>query len=265
MACSVTTSTMTIDPLILQIATGALIGLGAGVLGSLMLLRRMALVGDALSHVALPGIALALLIGIHPFFGAFGALAFAVLGIWSLQQRTALPSEALVGIFFTTALAAGLLLTPEPDLLEALFGNISTVTLRAFLPSAAAIAVMLVVLWRIRSPLVLGILNTDMTRVLGIGLRRAELLFFGMVAVVVALGISVTGAVLTGSLVIIPAAAARNITRSLNRYMLAAGAIGAVAGGSGVLIAAHWALPAGPIVILAGAVIFLATLPFRRA
>src|SRR3989344_4429676 len=112
---------------LLQLAISGIIGIGAGYVGSFMILRRMALVGDALSHVALPGIALALIFHFNPFVGAFTALFIAVVGIWILERKTSLPSETLVGIFFTTALALGILLTPEPELLEALFGNINNV------------------------------------------------------------------------------------------------------------------------------------------
>src|SRR3989338_6265134 len=119
---------LNLNPLFLQFVIAILIGLGAGYVGSFMVLRRMSLVGDALSHVALPGIALSLLININPFFGAFAALFLAILGIWFLEKRTELPSETLVGIFFTLSLALGLLLTPEPELMEALFGNISKIT-----------------------------------------------------------------------------------------------------------------------------------------
>src|SRR3990167_8677458 len=120
------------DSFILQLITGSLIGLGAGYVGSFMVLRRMSLVGDALSHVALPGIALALLFNLNPFFGAFVALFFAIFGIWILEKKTELPSETLVGVFFTSSLALGLLLTPEPELLEALFGDISQINMTDF-------------------------------------------------------------------------------------------------------------------------------------
>src|SRR3989338_7779942 len=127
------------NTLLLQLVTGSLIGLGAGYVGSFMVLRRMSLVGDALSHVALPGIAFSLLLNINPFFGAFTALFLAIVGIWFLEKKTELPSETLVGIFFTLSLAIGLLLTPEPELLEALFGNITKITIFDALITVTAI------------------------------------------------------------------------------------------------------------------------------
>src|SRR3989344_8301409 len=129
----------------LQLAVGILISLGAGYVGSFMVLRRMSLVGDALSHVALPGIAVSILLNINPFFGAFAALFLAIVLIWFLEKRTELPSETLVGIMFTLSLALGLLLTPEPELLEALFGDITkTSAFEAILASALAVTTFLI-------------------------------------------------------------------------------------------------------------------------
>ena len=109
---------------IFLILVGSLVGASSGLLGSFMVLKRMSLVGDALSHVALPGMAIALTFSLNPIVGAIMALTFAVFGIWYLGEKTEVYSEALVGVFFTASLAMGILITPEPELLEALFGNI---------------------------------------------------------------------------------------------------------------------------------------------
>ncbi|MDP1719171.1 MAG: metal ABC transporter permease, partial [bacterium] len=113
--------------LIASVVVGVFVGAASAYLGSLMILKRMALVGDALSHVALPGIGIALTYGINPFLGAFTALAVGVLLVWRLSDKTDLPTEAIVGIIFTVSLAIGILITPEPELLEALFGDIAKV------------------------------------------------------------------------------------------------------------------------------------------
>src|SRR3990167_6636840 len=104
--------------LLLLITTGAFVGAASGYLGSFMVLKRMSLVGDALSHVALPGIAIALALGIDPLLGALVALTLAVIGIWYLGEHSEIYPEALVGVFFTASLAIGILVTPEPELLE---------------------------------------------------------------------------------------------------------------------------------------------------
>ncbi|HXV27170.1 MAG TPA: metal ABC transporter permease [Candidatus Paceibacterota bacterium] len=250
--------------LALPLVSALVIGVGAGYVGSLMVLRRMALVGDALSHVALPGIAVALLAEFNPFLGAFGALAIAVVIIWALERRTALPSETIVGIIFTLSLALGLLLTPEPELLEALFGDIADVTMQGVLIAIAAVVVIGALIARQGRTLVLGIVSDDLARTSGRNVSRANLLFMLAVALVVALGIKIAGTLLTGALVIIPAAAARNISGSLTRYMALSAVFGALSGIGGVALAAVTASPPGPLIILTSGVIFGATLLFKR-
>src|SRR4030042_2778909 len=104
--------------IIMLLLTGILVGAASGYLGSFMVLKRMSLVGDALSHVALPGIAIALTWHVSPMIGAITALMFAAVGIWAMEQASDIYPEALVGVFFTGSLALGILLTPQPELLE---------------------------------------------------------------------------------------------------------------------------------------------------
>jgi ABC-type Mn2+/Zn2+ transport system permease subunit len=250
--------------LVAQLVTATVIGAAAGAVGSLMVIRRMALVGDALSHVALPGLAAALLLGIDPFIGALAALLIAVIGIWSLERRTRLPTDALVGVFFTVSLALGLLLTPEPELLEALFGDISAVTIISTLWACAAGFAIIMATVRVARPVVLGVVSRDLAKVNRVPIDRANFLFLAMVALVVALGIKVTGTLLTGALVIIPAATARNVSRSLFGFIGLSGLLGAVSGAAGMLLASRTGITAGPAIILVASACFLATVPLRR-
>ena len=102
-----------------------LVGIASGSIGPFILLRRMALVGDALSHVALPGIALALLYGLDPFYGVVIFLAAAALLIFWLEGRSRIPPDAIVGLLFTSSLAVGILIIPNSEVIEALFGAFS--------------------------------------------------------------------------------------------------------------------------------------------
>lgn len=252
------------NSLLLQLFTGALIGLGAGYVGSFMVLRRMSLVGDALSHVALPGIALSLLLNINPFFGAFAALLIAILGIWFLEKRTELPSETLVGIFFTLSLAIGLLLTPEPELLEALFGDITKITLADLVITAVLVALIIFVIRKISNGLMLGIISKELALALKIPIHKINFIFLLLVAFVVALGLKVAGTLLMGSLVIIPAAAAKNASVNLSQYIRLAVCFGAVSSVVGLLAARYFDIAPGPTVVLSAGAIFLGTLFFKK-
>lgn len=252
------------DQTILQLIVAILIGVGAGYLGSFMVLRRMSLVGDALSHVALPGIALALLWDFNPFFGAFAALFIATLGIWALEKRTELPSEALVGIFFTLSLAIGLLITPEPELLEALFGDISKVSRGDLFITIASVAVIIAIISAINRGLIISTLSKDLARSMGVSVDKINFFFLIMVSLIVALGLKVAGTLLMGSLVIIPAAAAKNVSVSISSYIFLAALFGAFASLGGIFAASFWSIPVGPSIVLVGGIIFFITLVFRK-
>lgn len=248
----------------MQLTVGVLIGLGAGYVGSFMVLRRMSLVGDALSHVALPGIAISLLLNLNPFFGAFTALFLAILGIWFLEKRTELPSETLVGIFFTLSLAIGLLLTPEPELLEALFGDISKITAFDLIITAALVALIFFVIHKISDGLMLGIISKELALALKIPVHKINFIFLLLVAFVVALGLKVAGTLLMGSLVIIPAAAAKNASVNLSQYTRLAICFGAVSAAIGLLAARYFGIESGPTIVLTAGIIFLGTLVFKK-
>ncbi|MEK7589555.1 MAG: metal ABC transporter permease [Patescibacteria group bacterium] len=255
---------LNINPLGLQLIVGVLIGIGAGFLGSFMVLKRMSLVGDALSHVALPGIAIAMMLSFNPFFGAFGTLFIGIIGIWFLERKTALPSETLVGILFTLSLAIGILITPEPELLEALFGDINKIGSTDLFLTAGAVLITIILMQKIYKGVILDIISRDLTRSMGISVNTTNLIFLILVAVVVALGLKVAGTLLMGSLVIIPAAAAKNISINLKDYTLYAGIFGALCAASGILIAYYFSLPPGPMVVLASGALFLVTLLLKE-
>ncbi len=252
------------NSLFLQLVTGSLIGLGAGYVGSFMVLRRMSLVGDALSHVALPGIALALLLNINPFFGAFTALFLAILGIWFLEKRTELPSETLVGIFFTISLAIGLLLTPNHELLEALFGDITKITTLDLIITVALVTLIIFVIRKISDGLMLGIISKELAMALKIPVHKINFIFLLLVAFVVALGLKVAGTLLMGSLVIIPAAAAKNISVNLSYYSRWSILFGAISAVFGIVLAQYLGIEPGPTIVLTAGAIFLGTLFFKK-
>ncbi|TSC75027.1 MAG: zinc transport system permease protein [Parcubacteria group bacterium Gr01-1014_44] len=252
-------------PLILSLIVGGFVGLASGYLGSLMVLRRMSLVGDALSHVALPGLALGLLWNFNPFFGAFGALVLAITLIWLIENRTKLSTETLVGIFFTLSLAIGLIITPEPELLEALFGNISQTALRETILAVIFSLIAIVAVHKIYHRLVLGTISNDLASSVGIRTKKIDFIFLLIVALIVALGIKIVGTLLMGALVIIPAASAKNLAHNLSAYGGLSALFGLISAAGGVYLASLLHFSPGPIVVLASAAIFFVSLIFRKS
>lgn len=240
-------------------------GIAAGYLGSLMVLEKMALVGDALSHVALPGLAIGITLNFNPFLGAFVFLFVSAVIIWQIQRVTKISFEALVGAMFTLALAIGILLYGNNlDALEAaFFGDISQVTMISALAAVAVCVGAVLVTKLIYDKLVLAMISEDLAIATGIKVARVNLLYLFLVSVVVAISIQIVGTLLVGFLVIVPAIAAKNLSTHMKRYSILSTVFGAVSGFTGVLLWSLFftnALPfPGPMVVFVGITIFAVT------
>ncbi len=249
----------------LSVLVGIFVGGAAGYLGSLMILKRMALVGDALSHVALPGMGLALLWHVNPFIGAFVALILGISAIWLVETKTKLPTEALVGVVFTVSLAVGVLLTPEPELIEALFGDITKVTPFDLLLAAVLSIIVLFVAKRIMAKMVLATLSEDLAKANGVAVDKMNFIYLLLVATIVALGIKVVGTLLMGALVIIPAAASKNVHTTLRGYSYTAFIFGLLSMVIGILIGLFFDLAPGPSAVLVSTVFFVFSIVIRKS
>jgi zinc transport system permease protein len=250
-----------LDTTFYSLVLSVFVGVAAGYLGSLMVLEKMALVGDALSHVALPGLAIGISFHFNPFLGAFAFLFVSAVIIWHIQRVTKISFEALVGAMFTLALAIGILLYGDNlDALEAaLFGDISQVSLVSTLV-AAGVCILAVLLTKvIYNKLVLAMISEDLAISKGIKVATINLLYLFLVSVVVAIGIQIVGTLLVGFLVIVPAIAAKNLSANMKRYSLLSAVFGATSGFLGVLIWSliNFNLPfPGPMVVFVGITIF---------
>ena len=247
-----------------SLISGIFIGGVAGYLGSLMLSKRMALVGDALGHVALPGIGLALLFGLDVSFGAFLFLLLGIFLIWLFEIKTSLPMEALVGVVFVASLAIGFLIVPEPELLEALFGDISKVSFEMMIASILFSLLIFLVINRIYPKMILANISEDLAKSEGIKIKKENFIYLLSIAAIVALGVKIVGSLLVGALVIIPAATARNLSKNLKEYYLGSVVIGILSCLFGILLFRLTGILAGPSIILTSTFFFLISLIFKR-
>jgi ABC-type Mn2+/Zn2+ transport system permease subunit len=240
------------------------VGVAAGYLGSLIVLERMALVGDALSHVALPGLAIGIILGFNQYLGAFVFLFVSAVIIWHLQRITKISFEALVGAMFTLALAIGILLFGDNlDALEAaFFGDISEVTLFSSLGAIAVCVVAIVATKFVYDKLVLAMISEDLAIAKGIKVAQVNLLYLFLVSIIVAISIQIVGTLLVGFLVIVPAIAAKNLSNHMKQYSLLSAVFGAISGFVGLILWDFFSfgLPfPGPMVVFVGIAIFAAT------
>jgi len=251
------------EPLLFSLIVGIAVGISAGYLGSIMVLEKMALVGDALSHVALPGLAIGILLHFNPFVGAFAFLFTSAVLIWYLGRVTKLSFETLVGAVFTLALAIGILLVPQPDLLEALFGDITKV---GWIDALIAIVISIAVVALTRAiyrKIVLGLISEELAVSKGINVARTNLLYLLLVSLTVAIGLRITGTLLVGFLVVTPAAAARTISANLSKYFALSAIFGAISSISGILLSGYFNVLPGPLVVVSGVAIFAVVIVVR--
>ena len=208
------------ENILLPMIVAAFVAASASLLGSFAILKKMALVGDALSHVALPGMALALLFRFNPFIGAVAFLFVTVVGIWIVEYRSSLSLDTIVGVFFTASLAAGALVMPEHDLIEALFGNITELTLSESVFSIALSVFLIGLILSIYKKLALNMVSEEIAQSIGIRNRMLEFVYLLSFALAVALGARFIGALLIGSLVIYNGLC-QNVARRCNSFMAA--------------------------------------------
>jgi ABC-type Mn2+/Zn2+ transport system permease subunit len=250
---------MTFEPSAIALSIGA--GAAAGLVGCFAVMRRMTLAADAISHIALPGIGVAILLRIHPILGGIAALLMGTVLVWGIENRTGLATETIIGVVFSTALAIGSLITSGEELIEALFGGVERLTpVEATLGLVAAFGVIAFVVWQ-RHRLVLALVSPEIAHTSGIDVPRLNLHFLLVFALTVGLGLRYLGVLLVGSLVIIPAATAKRLARSLRGMLVISVAVSIASTGVGTWLSlALHRTPGSMIVLVAASFFFLSLL-----
>jgi ABC-type Mn2+/Zn2+ transport system permease subunit len=179
-------------------------------------------------------------------------------------MKTRLPMEALTALVFASGVAIAFLFLPIDQAEAALVGDISKTGGRdTALSVVAALALMLAVN-RAYPKLVLITVSEDLAIPEGINVKRYNLLYLFFISVIVALGVKMVGGLLTAALVAIPPSAARNVSKNLREYAVGSVAVGMTSSFLGIVLFRLTGYPAGPLIILVSAAIFLCTLPFAR-
>jgi zinc transport system permease protein len=237
----------------------------AGVVGCFALMRRMTLAADAMSHVALPGIGLALVLHWNPVLGGVAMLLVGAVLIWGLERRTGISTETVVGVVFSAALAVGSMLASGEELIDALLGKPGVLAPGELIFGLAAPLGVVAFVVLARNRLLITLVSPDLARTVNIHVERLNLCFLLAFAVTVALGLRYLGVLLMGSLIIIPAATAKHLARNIKTmFLVAVGvSVGSTLLGSTLAEVLH--RPTGPLIISVAAACFLLSLGWRRA
>lgn len=237
------------------LVAAALIGLMCASLGTYVVLRRMAFIGDALAHTTLPGLVVAYLNGWNLFGGAVVAGVATALGIGWLSRREAVREDTAIGVLFTAMFSLGILLMSTTrsfrDLSHILFGNILGVT-QSDLALIAALAVLVLgALWLLHKELELTSFDPTHAQVIGLNPDRLRYVLLMLLALTVVVGIQAVGVVLTSALLITPAAAASLLTNRLPTMMLIASGVAVGSGVAGLYASYYFNVASGAAIVLA--------------
>lgn len=252
--------------LLRALLAGLALALAVGPLGCLVVWRRMAYFGDSLAHSALLGVVLGMVTGIgtHPGIVVVCAL-FAALLVW-LQQKRWLATDTLLGILAHAALSCGMIALslmhrPGFDISAYLFGDLLGVSWQDVGVMGAGALLTLCLLLSFWQPLVLMCLHEDLARAEGVRLTLMQLALMCMMTLVVAGAISLVGMLLITSLMIIPAATARLVSRSPESMALLAAAFGVLSVLGGLVASVLYDVPTGPAIVCASSALFAGCIP----
>ena len=234
---------------------GLLTGALGGLLGSVAVLRQLSFFSDALGHSALLGISLGILLGVNPTLVLVPfAVLFALL-VNQLVQRSRLPTDALLNIVYSTSLALAVVAlslvdTYRGNIQQLLFGDILGISWPdLWLIAGLAVLALGYLVVSLRAQVLL-ILNDDLAGAFGVRISAHRLAFIVLLAVVVAVSIKAVGVLLISAFVVIPACAARLVSRRFSTYVLTSVTLGGGCAVLGLLGSGLTNLPSGPCVVI---------------
>ncbi|HYE30613.1 MAG TPA: metal ABC transporter permease [Methylomirabilota bacterium] len=263
--------TMLTEPFMQRALLAALfLGPLCALLGVFVTARRMAFFSDTIAHAALAGIAIGLWLGLSdptlPMV-LFSLLVAAAI-LW-LKQHTNLLTDTIMALLLSGSVALGLVilsvLKRTPGQIHSyLFGDILAVAPAEVGLAGALSIVSAVALFWFLSPLALLTAHEEMAYVSGVRVGAFNYLFILLVTCTVALSIRLLGIILVTSLIVIPPAAARNLSRNLRQQIIWSILLGGFGAVGGTMAAYHWDLPAGPAIVLTCIALFIITLPLAQ-
>jgi ABC-type Mn2+/Zn2+ transport system permease subunit len=244
---------------------GCLVALACAVVGTFVVLRGLAFIGDALAHGVLPGIAGATLLGLPGIGGALVGAAAMIAGVNLVRRRSRLSGDTAIGLLFVGMLALGVVIVSRSDsfsgdLTRILFGEVLGISWGDIGIQLAATAVVTALAAICARPFLLLAFDRDQTRVAGFNAELHDWLMLGLVALTVVVAFGTVGTLLVFGMLIAPPATAALVARRIPPMMGLAALVGVVSVVAGLLISYHADLAAGATIVLVEVAIFFVAL-----
>jgi zinc transport system permease protein len=243
---------------------GVLTGLMGGLMGSFTILRQLSFFSDALGHSALLGISVGFLLNLNPSWILLPFSVLFALGVTYFLERTHLWTDALLNIIYSSSLAIGIILLSfreqyQGGITNLLFGDILAVRTADLVFGALLLCVCLLFIGLTLRSQILLTLNEPMAIARGVSVSTQRTTFIVLLSLVVGISIKAIGVLLISAFVVIPACAARLLSRKFTHYVFIAAGLGALSAVMGMMVSALFDLPSGPSIVTVQLAMFLLT------
>ena len=250
-------------------AVSVLVGIVCPILGSYVITRGLAFMGDALAHAILPGLVGAFLLGISPLIGAIPAAVAIAFLIGYLSRRTGISEDTSIGILFAGLFALGLVMLSitqglPVNLEDLLIGRVLGISLTDVYITMGLVALVLAVLYVFHKELVFASFDPVGATVIGLSTAFLDYLLLAMLALVIIVAVQAVGIVLVMAMLVTPAATAYLLVRRFVSIMVVGAALGSVAAASGLYLSFYMNLPSGPAITLSAVGMFIFVAAARR-
>ena len=256
------------DPLQFEFMQRALVavlltGVASGVLGSYVVLRGLAFIGDALTHAVFPGIVIAFAAGRSILLGALIVGLITALGIAVISRGRRVSEDTAIGILFAGMFALGVVLvsslaTYQKDVAELLFGNILGVSASDLAMAGAATLVVVGAVFLFNKEFSLIAFDREMAQAMRYPVFVLDLVLLALITLAIVVSLRAIGNILVLAMLVTPAATARLVTNRLVVMQVTAAALGAIEGVVGLYISFWWAVASGGAVVLTSTAVFFA-------
>jgi manganese/iron transport system permease protein len=245
-----------------------IVGLLCAVVGSYLMVQRLALLGDAISHSVLPGLAIAFLLGGNIFVGAFIAGVISTMAIAFIKTRSPIKEDAAMGIVFSAFFALGITLITviqkdnKIDLNHFLFGNILGVTFDEVRDTSIIAALVLLVIVLVYKELLFYTFDPLGAKAAGLPVNRLNFGLMVIIALTIVASMKAVGVILVLSLLITPGATAYLLVKRLYQVMILGAVIGVFSSITGMYLSYFYNFPSGPAIVLVVSGFFVLALLF---
>lgn len=250
------------------LSTSVILGVACSMVGCFIVLRGLALMGDAISHAVLPGVAISYLLKISYFFGAVGFGILAALGIGFVQQHSKIKNDSAIGIVFSAFLALGVLMVTKIqssiNLNNILFGNVLTINESDRILTEIVAGVVLLAIYLFYKELLLTTFDATMAKAAGLPVKSINYLMMVLLTLITVVSLQTVGVILVVSLLITPASTAYLLTNKLSTMLWVSALIGVLSAVIGLFFSVTYNLPSGVVIVLAATVIFILVFLFNR-